>query len=180
MVEVYQGAKKFFTQTLEQALARHGLEMSDEAQNYLSRMLEQFAVKFESQSNLLEPTLQYQLIVDQTQKLQRQSSRQLGDHCLFLVGYFYEFVAQQGSGWVRYHADIGANAYQQAGREPCPELAQKFTDLYVIIGDLHLPHIDEKRVIEIYEKWLQTGDRYYESLLLGKGIIPQRIKADKN
>ena len=38
----------------------------------------------------------------------------------------------------------------------------------------------EKKTVEIYERWEKTRDKYYASLLLGKGIVPKRIKIDKN
>ena len=61
-------------------------------------------------------------------------------------------------------------------------MSREFETLYLVIGDLHLPELDtEEKVMEIYERWLKTdGDKYYESLLLGKGIVPQKIKLDSN
>jgi|SRR3989344_5143076 len=182
MIENTLKSQDFFNKTIELSLARHGLEVSDQAKNYLSGMLAQFSEDMELHKDWMQPiTFRYQQVMEQTQKLQRQqSSRELGDHCLFLVGYFYEFVARHGQGQVQYHTEIGSNAYQQAGRTPYAELANKFTDLYLVIGDLHLPTLNNEKIVELYQKWLQRGDKYYESLLLGKGVIPQRVKAGKN
>src|SRR3989344_3610135 len=168
---------------VEQAIGRHKLALTPPAQQYLVEMLERFAENFGLHKDVwLTPiTFQYQRISDELNKAQRmQLQRDLGDHCLFLVGYFYDFVRKHGEGQVRYHAQIGSAAYQRMGRTPYLELAQKFDNLYLIIGDLHLPQLDERRTIEIYERWEETRDRYYASLLVGKGIIPQSLKKNSN
>lgn len=168
-------------QIIHQAVERHKLELSMPAKEYLVEMLGRFAENFELYKDVwLTPvTFQYQRINHELNRVQRmQLQRDLGDHCLFLVGYFYDFVRKHGEGQVRYHAEMGSAAYKQIGRIPYLELAQKFSDLYLIIGDLHLPSIDEKKLIEIYGRWEKTRDRYYASLLIGKGILPQPLKGN--
>ena len=169
----------FLTENIRQALARHEVEVSNSAQQYLIGMLErQFAEAVQAGREPI--TFQYKRILEETYELRRKHlTQQLGDHCLFLVGYFYDFVRKAGKGQVEYHTQIGSTAYQEAGKYPFAELSEKFTDLYLVIGDLHLPNLGEEKIIDLYQKWLETGDRYYESLLLGKGIVPQRI-VDKN
>ena len=183
MIQTDRDARLYFSQSIEGALQRHKVEVSPETEVYLTEMLTHFCEDFGAfEDTWLTPiTFQYQHLIEETNRLQqRQKQQELGDHCLFLVGYFYPFVAKSGKGQVQYHLDMGAQAYQQAGSKPYPELAQKFDELYLVIGDLHLPELDEIKVLQIYEKWLQSGDKYYESLLLGKGIIPQRAKGSKN
>ena len=170
-------------QTIAQAAERHQLELSVPARAYLVEMLERFAENFGMYKDVwLTPvTFQYQHLNQELNRVQRmQRQRDLGDHCLFLVGYFYDFVRQNGEGQVRYHAQIGSTAYQQTGKHPYLELGQKFDTIYLMIGDLHLPSIDEKKLIEIYGRWEETKDRYYASLLIGKGIIPQSLKGHHN
>lgn len=165
----------FLAESIDQAIARHQIEISVPAREYVLKMLGRFAeaVKVSSESI----TFQYQRILGETYELhKRHLSQQLGDHCLFLVGYFYDFVRRAGEGQVEYHAQMGSAAYQEAGKYPFAELADKFPELYLVIGDLHLPNLDQEKILDVYKKWLETGDRYYESLLLGKGIVPQRIK----
>src|SRR3989344_6491499 len=171
----------FLNQSIERAIERHKLELPPPAQQYLVEMLERFAEHFSLHKDLwLTPvTFQYQRINDELNRAQRmQLQRDLGDHCLFLVGYFYDFVRKQGEGQVRYHAQIGSAAYQQTGKIPYLELGEKFSELYLIIGDLHLPSIKGKRLIEVYERWEETKDWYYASLLMGKGIVPRSFKGN--
>ena len=171
----------YLNQSIERAIERHKLELTLSARQYLVEMLERFGETFGvyQQGWLTPVTFQYQRITEEANKLQRtQQQRELGDHCLFLVGYFYDFVRSCGEGQVKYHSQIGSGAYVQTEQFPLVEIGENFSELYLVIGDLHLPSIDEKRLVEIYERWEKTKDRYYASLLLGKGIVPQSLKRD--
>lgn len=181
---IYDGKemRNFFTDTVEQAITRQQLDLSRTARKYLVDMLERFADPVKQPTSNDEPiTFQYSRILRETYRLrQEQLQQQLGDHCLFLVGYFYDALRKKGEGQIEYHSQIGAAAYQDAGIYPFAELAQKFNDLYIVVGNLHLPELDrQEKLADVYQKWLETGDRYYESLLLGKGVVPQR-GIDKN
>lgn len=172
----------FLEESLTRAIDRHKLELSPSAQHYLKGMLEHFGSYFEDHDTLLTPiTFQYLRVTEQLNKLKRTKlQRELGDHCLFLVGYFYDFVYQAGEGMIEYHTSRGSSAYKAIGIHPFTELSEKFNELYLVIGDLHLPQLSEKKILDIYGKWLETGDRYYESLLMGKGITPKKIRLDGN
>jgi len=180
-VIVQENLNSALERDVQQAVKRHGLVITPPAQQYLVEMLERFAKYFGLYKDtwLTPITLQYHHINDELNNAQRmQLQRDLGDHCLFLVGYFYDFVRKQGEGQVRYHAQIGSAAYQQTGKSPLVEIGQKFSELYLIIGDLHLPSIKGKRLIEVYERWEETKDWYYASLLMGKGIVPRSFKGN--
>ncbi|MDP3698479.1 MAG: hypothetical protein Q8R47_02735 [Nanoarchaeota archaeon] len=182
-----EGLLSFVDQGIGQAMERHKLKVAPETSRYLTTMLARFAETTalfpdKNSGTWLEPlTIQCHRITEETNLLQRRNQQQqLGEHCLFLVGYFYDFLRRHGEANVRYYSSIGSTAYQQTGRAPFVEVGQKFTDLYLVIGDLHLPQIDEKRLVEIYERWEKTKDKYYASLLLGKGIVPREIKIANN
>lgn len=181
MVDIVHSPTEFLTEIIEQAIDRHQASVSRQTRKYLVEMLQQF---FNAPPAHDEPiTFRYQKTLQETYRLrQQQLQRELGDHCLFLVGYFYDFVRQKGSSNVCYYSQIGSAAYQEAGKYPFAEISREFEKLYLVIGDLHLPELNtEEKVMDIYGRWLKTGgDKYYESLLLGKGIIPQKIKLDNN
>lgn len=181
MGDILHSSTAFLTEIIEQAFNRHQVGVSKPAKIYLIEMLQRF---FYTPLAHDEPiTFQFQRIHQETCRLrQQQLQRELGDHCLFSVGYFYDFVRQKGSSNVCYYSQIGSTAYREVGKHPFTEISGEFENFYLVIGDLHLPELDkEEKVMGIYEKWLKTdGDKYYESLLLGKGIIPQNIKLDNN
>ena len=42
----------------------------------------------------------------------------------------------------------------------------------MVIGDMHLPELDnEKKLLDVYQRWRKTLDERYASLLLAKGCI---------
>ena len=171
-----ENVRTYLCNSVDQAVERHQLDLSALAQHYLVEMLERFAdtLQFMPQQRLEPVCFQYQRLADQMNKLQRvQLQAELGDHCLFLVGYFYDFVRSSGKAQVKYHSQIGSSAYQQTGIPLFTELARNFNDLYLVIADLHLPELDQpQKLMDIYQKWTATKDSYYASLLLGKGITP--------
>ncbi|MEK6900206.1 MAG: hypothetical protein AABX05_03720 [Nanoarchaeota archaeon] len=181
-----EGLKDFLKESIDHSLARHKVDLSALAQEHVVAMLKEFSesehlfVRSESGSarNVLEPiTFQYQQIHEQASFLARlEKQQQLGDHCLFLVGYFYDFVRRDGKSMIRYHARIGASAYEKTGIPPFTEMAKKFSDLCFVISDLHLPQLDEEGLMQVYNRWIITGDKYYKSLLTGKGINPVKVK----
>jgi len=182
-----EGLLSALEQEVEQAIGRHKLKVTPETSRYLTAMLAKFAettALFPDKNcgTWLEPlTIQCHRITEETDALlRRNQQQQLGDHCLFLVGYFYDFIRRHGEATVRYYSSIGSTAYQQLGRSPFIEVGQKFADLYLVIGDLHLPQLDEKKTVEIYERWEKTRDKYYASLLLGKGIVPKELQKANN
>ena len=173
----------FLDRGIEKSIERHKLDLTSSAQKYLVEMLEHFAETFgvEQDTWLTPITFQYQRVTEETNRMQRtQLQKELGDHCLLLVGFFYDYVSRHGEGQVKYHIQLGSTAYLQTGKLPYVELGEKFNELYLVIGDLHLPTINNEKIVGLYEKWLETGDRYYESLLMGKGVMPNRSKTENN
>ena len=51
------------------------------------------------------------------------------------------------------------------------ELSDRFGDLGLVIGDLHLVDITDKRLIELLDKYQTTGSERYRTLLQAKGIM---------
>ncbi|GEM_PF-3006516 len=187
MIENASELENYVSQNIELAVARHRLEVSSEIKKYLTTMLTKFTetIKLFPEQNAgiwLEPlTMQCHRITEETNIMQRRNQQQqLGDHCLFLVGYFYDFLRRHGKANIHYYSSVGSSAYRQTGKTPFVEVGQKFNELYLVIADLHLPQLDEQKTLEIYERWEKTRDKYYASLLLGKGIVPREIKIANN
>jgi hypothetical protein len=174
-----EGLREYLERSIDTAIDRHDLNISDDARKHVISVLEKFSVSlelFEDDSYGLEPiTFQYFQAAKEMGIFSRlQKHEKLGDHCLFLLGYFYDMVRKQGKSQVNFHADTGSSAYRETGNV---ELATNFPSLCYVISDLHLPSIDsDEKIVELYQKWQRTEDRYYESLLLGKGIVPQKFK----
>ena len=50
-------------------------------------------------------------------------------------------------------------------------LANGFEGYSEVIGDLHLHSLDEKKTLELYDKFIQTKDKRYSSMLYAKGFV---------
>ena len=182
----------FVSTTINNSLVRHKVDISSAAQEYLVQVLLRFSKSIElfrkyNQGPIsgygLEPiTFQFTKAAQTFGRLGVEQQRKVGDHCLFLTGFFYDFVRKDGKPMVDYHKDTGSAAYMLTGRFPFTEMAENFGDLIIVIGDLHLPQLDdERKLVDVYTRWQKTGhERYYESLLTGKGIIPQKIHSGSN
>ena len=109
----------------------------------------------------------------------------LGNHCLFLVGYFYDFVLSKGKGQVKLHQDIGSGAYLAFAdylarknndlADIFSQLGENFSGYELVIGDLHLPSMDNKKTFELLDKYSKTLDHSYEALLNRKGILSEQV-----
>ncbi|HLC97165.1 MAG TPA: hypothetical protein VJC21_00070 [Candidatus Nanoarchaeia archaeon] len=184
--------KEYFLSAVEEALARRKLDASVHSRAYLVDLLASFARpeqlfrKFRYgfiEGEGLEPLgLKYfTALQDSSKRVQTTQLKDLGDQCLFLTGYFYDYVRQQGIAYVEYHYTLGSTAYASLGsrlqQEPViselfGELAGRFKDFCMVIGDMHLPELDnEKKLLDVYQRWRKTLDERYASLLLAKGCI---------
>ncbi|MBU1111619.1 MAG: hypothetical protein ABH824_00590 [Nanoarchaeota archaeon] len=152
-----------------QSISIHCRDLSNDVGLYLTQMLAEFVrseslfseYRFEHVSGYgLEPiTFQVQRV-----SVERPYSlRELGDHCLFLVGYFYDFIRAWGNDNVNYHCSVGASSYNRYGslfrNEPqisnlFSEMALRFSDLGKVIGDLRLSEFNnDKKLFKLLERY---------------------------
>ncbi len=174
-----------FREIIDQSAQRRFKDISLATKDYLARMLTSFAspeklfkeYHFGSVSSYgLEP-ITFQLancLESESTSVHASRLRNLGDHCLFLTGYLYDFVRKRGKSQVEFHYQVGSTAYLQLGRSSqnnlFTELGDRFVNLSTLIGDLHLPQLEGKKLFDLYEQWLETKDERYASLLLAKNF----------
>ena len=174
-------APEYFNQEIIKSTKRHRFIISEIAKQYLVNLLTDFINPsddiFHSNNETFwneSITLMYKTCMEEPIKsLQELRFQQLGDICLFRIGYFYDNIKQNGNGQVSYHIEIGTTAYSRSSISNLKkELSGKFNDLTTIIGDLHLPQLDNnKNFISMLQKWSETKDERYASLLRAKGVV---------
>lgn len=174
-------ARNYFADSLESALQRHNYTVSPEVKTYVVEMLASFVQS--SDVCRMPITFQYFEGVRASSLLERSERWQkLGDECLFLVGFFYDSLRKDGMSMVRFHSDIGSSAYARCGNSVrkkyhlentvFDQLAGQFWKLGEMIGDLHLPSLENtQQFFDIYVKWQETQDKRYASLLHSKENI---------
>lgn len=167
-----------FNSSISDSIRRRSLDFSGGLVDYVSGMLMGFA-------NLTRPSNEFNLepITFKNFEARMETSpttkviklRDLGDHCLFLTGYLYDFVRKFGKSQVYYHYDIGSSAYSDISvsyDDHFCEMSKHFPDVSKVIGDLHLPSLNhESNLLKVYEKWLETGDDRYLGLLSAKRFV---------
>ena len=108
--------------------------------------------------------------------------RAMGDSALFVSGFFADSLSRTLVDLAYYRA-MGAQAYAHLGREDgglgyapdvfC-ELAGRFTDFADVLSEVSETSrlVSDRSVLQLYERWVQTGSRRAAVLLAEKGIAP--------
>ncbi len=113
--------------------------------------------------------------------------RALGDTTLFVAGYFADSLARRLADFDYYRA-LGGRAYAHLSREEqrgpggavFGELAQRFTqfaDLLAEISETSRLSGSSVSVLQLYERWLQTGSPRAARLLAQRGLAPVAAEA---
>jgi hypothetical protein len=119
-----------------------------------------------------------------------QRLRGLGDHALYVSGFFAENLERRGVEQ-RFVRELGATAYDAAGamlrrtagdmRGPdvFNELATHFDDLVALLADVSdalyaTSAHDSRSVLEVYERWSRRGSPALAEALAQWGIAPTR------
>ena len=103
-------------------------------------------------------------------------SKELGDQCLFFVGFFYDRLLKNGQ--VEYFCTVGTTAYtrvqaafqQEEERGIYAELAENFWDLGRVVGLVKVESIDEKQLLQLIDQYYRNKDQRHGDVLRIKGI----------
>lgn len=122
---------------------------------------------------------------ENNKSLKEEKLRTIGDLCLFLTGYFPDFIEKKGSGQMDYHIAIGSTAYRVAGEcftledNLFQEMSKKFSNLRLVIGDIRPKKLyDNYSINQLFERWTKTRETYEHNLLIYRGAVPV-IGSDK-
>jgi len=108
--------------------------------------------------------------------------RAMGDTALFVSGFFADSLNGKLVD-LAYYRSMGGHAYSCLGREQRPdayspaiflELAGRFTEFSDLLAEVSESSRlgNNRSVLALYERWLQTGSRRAASLLAARGITP--------
>jgi hypothetical protein len=111
---------------------------------------------------------------------QRDGLRQVGDHSLFISGFFSDSLNRSLVD-IDYYIHLGERAYRSLARQGddalgdvFDELSDKFTTFVDVLGEVsdRTSLCSNADVLRLYEKWLRTGSRRSGGLLAERGIVP--------
>lgn len=109
----------------------------------------------------------------------------LGDHALYIAGFFSESLDRKPVG-VQFYADMGGAAYQRAASlstlsghylalsQIFHELAERFRACIGILTEVSEVGADNRPqdLVRLYERWLTTQDDWTRERLIALGLIP--------
>lgn len=184
--------KRFFQESITDALARQRLRAAEATVVYLVNLL----VSFMRSEGLFEQTpdgpMLKPLALIYGEALEAPSAaardlalRRLGDVALFIAGLF-SYGLRRKLVDIDYYVSMGGNAYgvlaertrtHAMARVPSDtyaELARRFVDFVDVLAEVNAraqPHAD-RDLMRLYEIWLRTGSRRAARLLREAGVEP--------
>lgn len=176
---------EFFRGRVQDAIDHRGVETSETAEFYLVTLLDEYheASKFfsmEGDGPVMKPLAQLlheAHLADEARK--RKYLKRLGDTALYVSGFFADYIHRSLVNR-EYYIGMGGSAYsslsaisrQKAMQELFHELAVKFNLLVDILAEVApwSKHIDNQRLVQIYARWLESGDERLKEILDREGI----------
>jgi hypothetical protein len=177
----------YFSDNVSRVNAQRQLELSMNAIRYLSAMLVELS-KTEKVFPWNEPTTLTELhcqagVADPRKALHLY--RQLGDHALYISGFFSESLERKVVG-VEYYANMGGSAYHRAAgltslagelvalSQIFDELSQRFRECVGILSEVsEMDRQDSPEdIVRLYERWLTTKDEHTAERLSALGLLP--------
>jgi hypothetical protein len=182
----------FFESRVRDAARHRGYDPEAPSALYLAGLLADYTkpeqARHEALNRPLTLLLQEALVTVGPDRFHRL--RGLGDHALYLSGFFAEHLERRGVER-RYVCDLGATAYDAAGAmlrrfggeakgpDVFDELATNFGDLSDVLGEIADAFYatgarDDQSVLDLYERWQKRGSHALAEALVQCGIMPTR------
>ena len=177
--------KLYFKNGLQQLAPLHRIEISSLAVEYLANTLTNFARSENlfrnysygvmERSNSLEPLTMLALsaAID-SEDAKRSKAQMVGNECLFLVGFFYEYLLNKcGEGLLRHHGELGSGAYQRAAELSkdgvvFSELSRNFWEIADVVRDLDQTEINKHKLLKLHRRYLLGESNWAMDLNAGK------------
>jgi len=172
---------EFFRDLVESALQHQHLSAREGTSFYLVNLLAGFVHGDRTASTADEPLgVRFVKALQEAGARQRDKLRRVGDHSLFISGFFADSLSRSLVD-VDYYIQLGENAYGSLARQGdgtlgnvFDELAGKFPAFVDVLGEVseRTAMTSNKDLLRLYEKWLRTRSRRSGDLLTARGIVP--------
>ena len=172
---------EYFRELVESAMHRQHLNARDVTSYYLVNLLAGFVHSDGGGSGDDEALgVRFVRALDDAGVRQRDALRRVGDHSLFISGFFSESLRRSLVD-IDYYIQLGEQAYGSLARihhsaltDVFDELSAKFTAFVDVLGDVseRTALTSNSDLLRLYERWLRTGSRHSSELLAERGIFP--------
>lgn len=177
----------YFSTQVQEVNDRRKLDLSVELVRYLSALLVELAKTEKAFPSDGPQTLTewHFLAGSSNPKRALQLYKQLGDHALYIAGFFSESLDQKPVG-IDYYSDMGGSAYHRAASlsslsghyfalsQIFHELSERFRLCVGILTEVAETNPDDRPqdMVRLYERWLTTQDEGTAERLMALGLIP--------
>jgi hypothetical protein len=176
-----QSATEYFRELVESAMQRQRLASGELTSFYLVNLLAGFVRVDRTPAASDEPLgVRFAKALQEAGARQRDGLRQVGDHSLFISGFFADSLNRRLVD-VDYYIQLGECAYGSLARqgngtfgEVFDELAGKFTAYVDVLGEVSERSAlsSNSDLLRLYEKWVRTRSRRSGDILASRGIVP--------
>jgi hypothetical protein len=172
---------EFFRDLVESALQHQHLSAREGTSFYLVNLLAGFVHGDPTAAGADEPLgVRFVKALQEAGARQRDELRRVGDHSLFISGFFADSLCRSLVD-VDYYIQLGEHAYGSLARQAdgtfgdvFDELAGKFPAFVDVLGEVseRTAIASNADLLRLYEKWLRTRSRRSGDLLAARGIVP--------
>jgi hypothetical protein len=173
---------EFFKHEVEDAMARRHLKTSDWTSYYVVNLLATFVARERHDTTPDDEPLGIRLAraLHAEGNRQREALRNVGDHSLFLVGFFSDSLAKKLVD-VDYYISLGGSAYgrlatcdDDAFADVFGEMSEKFVPLVDVLADIsdRASLGTNRDLLRLYDRWMRTGSQRDGGLLTEMGLLP--------
>jgi hypothetical protein len=182
----------FFGDAVRGAAETRGYDPEAASAVYVARLLADYAKPEFGRDQVLEKPLVLLLreALDASGSERFRKLRGLGDHALYVSGFFSDHLERRGVGQP-YVNGLGKTAYDAlatmlrrkggdlAGPDVFHELAENFDTLVALLSDvadaLYASSAKDPRdILDVYERWSRRGSRALGEALVRWGVVPTR------
>ena len=178
----------YFSSQVTEVNERRKLELSMDLMRYLSALLVELSKTERAFSAAHPETLTEWHFLAGSSRPDKAAHlyKTLGDHALYVAGFFSESLERRPVG-VEYYADMGGSAYHRAASlstlsghylalsQIFHELSERFRACIGILTEVSESATQDRPqdLIRLYERWLTTQDEWTRERLVALGLIPK-------
>ena len=188
-IDICGDLNQFFREVVGSVRQRRAYVTTSTAESYIAGLLADHAHAGEDFREFDKPlTIQLAQALNAVGTERFQRLRRVGDGVLYTTGFFGEYLASRGIDQ-SYFEELGARAYATAGRMLVldkaeqnglfVELADQFHMFVALVHDVAeslrvVAARTERALVQLYERWLNSGSEALAAALATHGLVPLR------
>lgn len=188
-IDICGDLNQFFREVVGSVRQRRAYATTGIAESYIAGLLADNAHQTDEYRQFDKPlTIQLAQALSAVGTERFERLRRVGDGVLYTTGFFGEYLESRGIAQ-SYFEELGARAYATAGRMLVldqaeqnglfVELAEQFHMFVALVHDVAetlrvVAARTESALVQLYERWLNSGSEALAAALATQGLVPLR------